>query len=153
MRLKLYRPVLLLPTIYPIVRVDSKTTDPSLQKDKLFCLGRTAENWFHNTETSFSYRTTLAYPDFSRLFGIHPDICDYGLGAVFLREKNKQIKTWKKPLAYASRLMSRSEANYSIMMLRITHRNGRLHSDADVLSRYPVEKAQYLEDDLRCLLS
>ncbi|KZS03950.1 Uncharacterized protein APZ42_033203 [Daphnia magna] len=45
---------------------------------------------------------TLAYPDFTRPFEIHPNACDYGLGAVLLQ----RINNIERPLAYASRLLS-----------------------------------------------
>ena len=132
---------------------------------------------------------TLAYPDPEAVFEIHPDACGYGIGAVLLQQQDGT----ERPLAFASRLMSSSERNYSItekeclaliwaikkfrpyifgcplkivtdhhalcwlqsktdlagrlarwsMVLTeykytITHKNGRLHNDADALSRYPV---------------
>ncbi|KZS01270.1 Uncharacterized protein APZ42_002122, partial [Daphnia magna] len=48
--------------------------------------------WEAPQETSFfalkqalARTATLAYPDFNRPFEIHPDACDYGLGAVLLQ--------------------------------------------------------------------
>ncbi|KZS06596.1 Uncharacterized protein APZ42_029928 [Daphnia magna] len=52
----------------------------------------------------------LAYHDFSRPFEIHPDACDYNLGALLLQ----RVDNVKRPLAYASRLLSKSESVYSI---------------------------------------
>ncbi|KZS00818.1 Uncharacterized protein APZ42_002732, partial [Daphnia magna] len=148
--------------------------------------------WEQPQEDSFEFlkqalvrAATLAYPDFSRPFEIHPDACDYGLGAVLLQ----RVDNVERPLAFASRLLSKSEANYSItekeclalvwavkkfrsyiwgmetlvvtdhhalcwlltkkdlagrlarwslqlqeFLLRIAHRSGRLHSDADALT-------------------
>lgn len=47
---------------------------------------------------------TLAYPNYSEPFQIHPDACGYGLGAVVLQKINGE----ERPIAYAS------ERNYSI---------------------------------------
>ncbi|KZS07216.1 Uncharacterized protein APZ42_029109 [Daphnia magna] len=146
----------------------------------------------------------LAYPDFSRPFEIHPDACDYGLGAVLLQ----RVDNVERPLADASRLLSKNEGNYSItekeclalvwavkkfrsyiwgmetlvvtdhhalcwlltkkdlagrlarwslqlqeFLLRIAHRNGRLHSDADALSRYPSDAPQELDEELQCMFA
>ncbi|KZS19711.1 Uncharacterized protein APZ42_013760 [Daphnia magna] len=146
---------------------------------------------------------TLAYPHFTRPFEIHLDACDYGLGTVLLQ----RVNIIERSLAYASRLLSPSESNYSItekerlalvwavkkfrsfvwgmdtlvvtdhhalcwlltkkdisgrltcwslqlqeFLLRIIHRNGRLHTDADAFSRYPVDAPQELDEQLHCTL-
>ncbi|KZS18244.1 Uncharacterized protein APZ42_015662 [Daphnia magna] len=51
----------------------------------------------------------LAYPDFSRPFEIHPNTCDYSLGAVLLQ----RVDNLERPLPYASRLLSKCESNFS----------------------------------------
>ncbi|KZS03741.1 Uncharacterized protein APZ42_033448 [Daphnia magna] len=146
----------------------------------------------------------LAYPGFSRPFEFHPDACDYGLGAVLLQ----RVDNVERPLAYSSRLLFKSESNYSItekeclalvwavkkfcsyiwgmetlvvtdhhalcwlltkkdlagclacwilqfqeFLLRIAHRNGRLHSDANALSRYPTDAPQELDEELQCMFA
>nr|CAH0102049.1 unnamed protein product [Daphnia galeata] len=110
----------------------------------------------------------LAYPDYSLEFEVHPDTCGYGVGAVLVQrqmgeerplafasrimmasERNysnteKEIVTdhhalcWlqsKKDLAVRlSRLaMQLMEYKYTI-----AYKDGRLHADADALSRYPL---------------
>ena len=42
-------------------------------------------------------------------FEIHVDACGYGLGALLIQRINEE----ERPLAYASRLMTASELNYS----------------------------------------
>ncbi|KZS03119.1 Uncharacterized protein APZ42_034227 [Daphnia magna] len=65
--------------------------------------------WEESQEVSFGLMkqalvsaATLAYPDFTKPFEIHPDACDYGLGAVLLQ----RVNNIESPLAYASRLLS-----------------------------------------------
>ena len=163
-----------------------------LTKEKtLFIWTSTHQESFDKLKKMLTEAATLAYPDPSAEFEIHPDACGYGIGAVLLQ---KQGGT-EKPLAFASRLMSRSEQNYSITEKEclaliwavkkfrqfifgcpikivtdhhalcwlqsktdlagrlarwsmtiseykyvITHRNGKLHQDADALSRYPLNE-------------
>ena len=52
----------------------------------------------------------LAHPDYNLPFEIHPDSCGYGIGAVLLQRKDGA----EKPSAFASRVMSACEQNYSI---------------------------------------
>ncbi|KZS10344.1 Uncharacterized protein APZ42_025213 [Daphnia magna] len=161
--------------------------------------------WKESQEVSFGLMKQaivsaafLAYPE------MHPDACDYGLGAVL----KLRVNNIERPLAYASRLLSLSESNYSItekeclalvwavkkfrsyiwgmntlvvtdhhalcwlltkkdlagrlarwslqlqeFLLRIIHRNGRLHTDADAFSRYPVDAPQEFDDQLQCTLA
>ncbi|KZS02853.1 Uncharacterized protein APZ42_034557 [Daphnia magna] len=73
--------------------------------------------WDKPQEDSFEYlkqalvrAATLAYPDFSRPFETHPDTCDYGLGSRLLQ----RVDNVERPLAFASRLLFKSKANYSI---------------------------------------
>jgi hypothetical protein len=161
-----------------------------LTKEKTLFIWTTAhQTSFDKLKELLSKAATLAYPDPSAEFEIHPDACGYGVGAVLL-QKQAGIE---RPLAFASRLMTPSERNFSItekeclalvwavkkfrpfiwgcpikivtdhhalcwlqsksdlagrlarwaMTLSehkytITHKNGKLHQDADALSRYPT---------------
>ncbi|KZS19690.1 Uncharacterized protein APZ42_013861 [Daphnia magna] len=52
----------------------------------------------------------LAYPDYGKPFDIHPDACEYGIGAELVQKSRKG----EIPVAFASRLLSATERNYSI---------------------------------------
>lgn len=140
----------------------------------------------------------LAYPDNTKPFEIHPDACEYGIGAALVQKG----ETGERPVAFASRLLSRTERNYSItekeclalvwavkkfhsyiwgtkvkvvtdhhalcwlttkkdlagILARwalsiqnyqpeIVYKSGRLHEDADALSRYPMDGIEDNDDE------
>ena len=161
-----------------------------LTKDKtLFIWGASHQKSFDELKERLANAAVLAYPDYSLEFEIHPDACGYGVGAVLVQRQMGE----ERPLAFASRIMTASERNYSItekeclalvwavkkfrffiwgrpirivtdhhalcwlqskkdlagrlsrwaMQLMeykytIAHKDGRLHADADALSRYPL---------------
>jgi hypothetical protein len=163
--------------------------------------GEDAEKSFQALKKALEGATRLAYPDNSKPFEIHPDDCDYGIGADLV-QKNAE---GERPIAFASRLLTKAERNYSItekecLVLvwavkkfhsyiwgaevkvvtdhhalcwlitkkdlagrlarwalsvqvyqpQIVYKSGRLHEDADALSRYPVttKGTEDDEDDL-----
>ena len=54
-------------------------------------------------------RPLLAYPDFGKSFAVEVDTSKLGLGAILLQES----ELGQRAVAYASRLCSPTEANYS----------------------------------------
>ena len=73
--------------------------------------------WQHEQSVSFELlkkrlvsAPLLGHPDLNKPMEIHPDACAYGIGALL----TQQSEGGEKPLAYASRLLSKSEENYSI---------------------------------------
>ena len=52
--------------------------------------------------------TVMAFPDFTKLFVLHTDASQEGLGAVFYQEQNGKLRV----LAYASTTLTPSEKNY-----------------------------------------
>ncbi|KZR98202.1 Uncharacterized protein APZ42_006494, partial [Daphnia magna] len=174
------------------------------KKGGCFAWEATQKASFFALKQALARAAILAYPDFSRPFEIHPDFCDYCLGAVLLQ----RVDNVERPLAYASRLLSKREGNYSItekeclalvwavkkfrsyiwgmetlvvtdhhalcwlltkkdlagrlarwslqlqeFLLRIAHRNGRLHSNADALSRYPTDAPHELDEELQFMFA
>ncbi|KZR99133.1 Uncharacterized protein APZ42_005124, partial [Daphnia magna] len=76
----------------------------------LFIWTPTQQEHFGKLKQMLAYAATLAYPDPTVQFEIHPDTCGYGIGAVLLQKQDGA----ERPLAFASRLMSRSKQNYFI---------------------------------------
>jgi len=54
----------------------------------------------------------MTYPDFSKRFILATDASDWGIGAV-LSQKDKE--NFEHPIAYASRLLSPPEQNYTVL--------------------------------------
>ena len=76
--------------------------------------------WTTNCQSSFerlkcllASPPVLAYPDFARTFVLHTDASDDGLSAVLEQDSDGQ----SHPLAYASRTLSKHEANYGVTEL------------------------------------
>ena len=147
------------------------------------------ERSFQTLKTALTSPPVFAHPNYQLPMELHCDACDYGIGVVLVQ----RISGEERVLAYASRLLSSAEKNYSIFekeclalvwavqklkiylwgskirivtdhhalcwLMRkrdlagrlarwslqlqdldneIVHRSGRLHSDADALSRYPT---------------
>jgi hypothetical protein len=77
----------------------------------------TVFDWVPDQESSFNIlkqalltAPVLAHPNYDLPMEIIPDACGYGIGAVLAQVVDGQ----EHPLAYASRLLSSSEINYSI---------------------------------------
>ena len=53
--------------------------------------------------------TILIFPDFTRLFRLETDACNYGVGAVLSQKRDKKYQ----PIAYWSRHLNKAQQNYS----------------------------------------
>jgi hypothetical protein len=158
-----------------------------------------AEKSFNTLHEALVKVTRLAYPEVEWPFEIHSDACDYGIGAALVQRD----ETGERPIAFASRLLTKAERNYSITEKEclalvwavkkfhcyiwgaevklvtdhhalcwlttkkdlagrlarwalsvqtnqpvIIYKSGRLHENADALSRYPIaEKGTDDEED------
>ena len=76
--------------------------------------------WGPNQDTAFQRLKEilfsppiLAYPDYGKPFELHVDASSHGLGAVLYQEQDGK----KRVISYASRSLSRPEANYSVHRL------------------------------------
>lgn len=162
------------------------------KKDVPFVWGPTQNNSFLALKEALTNAAVLAYPDYDEPMEIFSDACGYGIGAVL----SQRTQESERPLAYASRLLSKPELNYTITekeclaliwalkkfrsyiwgckikiitdhqalcWLRsktdlagrlarwslslqefdfvVVYRSGKLHDNADCLSRYPVDVA------------
>ncbi|XP_045027129.1 uncharacterized protein LOC123470647 [Daphnia magna] len=172
------------------------------KQGKSFCWGAEQKGSFNALKERLIEATQLAYPDYGKPFDIHPDACEYGIGAALVQKTGDG----ERPVAFASRLLSATERNYSItekeclalvwamkkfhcyiwgMTVRVVsdhhalcwlttkkdlagrlarwallvqgyepqvlYKSGKLHEDADALSRYPVGPAEE-EDESDSLL-
>jgi hypothetical protein len=77
-----------------------------VEKDSKFVWDLECESAFQKIKENWNRRLELNLPDMEKEFELETDASNIGLGAV-LRQENK-------PVAYISRSLSKSEANYSI---------------------------------------
>ena len=64
---------------------------------------------FHKLKELCSSTPVLAYPDYKQKFKLYTDASENGLGAVLTQIKDDNLE---RPVAYASRTLSKSERNY-----------------------------------------
>ena len=85
-----------------------------------------SEESFQRLKKLCSNTPVLAYPDYTKKFKLYTDVSESGLGAVLtqIKEDGKE-----RPIAYASRTLSKSERNYDAHKLEfltlkwsVTHR-------------------------------
>ncbi|KZR96317.1 Uncharacterized protein APZ42_009417, partial [Daphnia magna] len=81
-----------------------------MKQGKSFCWGEEQEGSFNALKERLIEATQLAYPDYGKPFDIHPDACEYGIGAAVVQKTGEGERT----VAFASRLLSATESNYSI---------------------------------------
>ena len=83
------------------------------KKGAVFTWGPTEKKSFNDLNEAMLTAVTLAHPHYDAPMEIYPDACTYGIGAVL----SQKIKGEERPIAYASRLLSKTERNYSISEL------------------------------------
>ena len=172
------------------------------KRANVFRWGEAEQNSFEILKERLLTPPILAHPNYQLPFEIHTDASGYGVGAILVQHQEGA----ERVIAYASRLLSSAEQNYSIsekeclalvwavekfkiyiwgnkiriltdhhalcwllkkknlagrlarwslqlqdLDLEIVHRSGKLHSDADALSRQPVDLPEQ-EQDIPMLL-
>jgi hypothetical protein len=80
------------------------------KKDRPFIWGTEQQASFDELKTLMTTTVILAFPEYDLPMEIHADACGYGLGCVLLQTINGA----ERPLAYASRILSDCENNYSV---------------------------------------
>lgn len=70
-----------------------------------FTWGKEEQASFTNLKFALANSALLSFPDYSVPFEVHPDACNFGLGAVLLQ----RIDGAERPLAYASRVLIAAE--------------------------------------------
>ncbi|KZR96601.1 putative KRAB-A domain-containing protein 2, partial [Daphnia magna] len=133
----------------------------------VFRWGESERNGFSELKAALLKAAQLAHPDYSKNFEVHPDACDYGIGAALMQERNGNpmpicfavkkfrpyiwgtkivIKTDHHALCW---LMTKQELSgrlerWSLSLqeydISIHYKKGSLHDDADALSRYPIQE-------------
>lgn len=78
---------------------------------KTFKWTRECEAAFMAIKSALTDQSVLAFPDFTKPFAMHTDASDVGLGAVLTQWDDKHQAP--RPIAYASRTLSKAERNYS----------------------------------------
>jgi len=173
------------------------------KKDSQFNWGPEQQQSFEDLKNALTHAPVLMHPRYDLPMEVIPDACGYGIGGVLAQT----IEGIEHPIAYASRLLSGSELNYSITEkeclglvwcltkfrnfiwgttvkvitdhqslcwlmtkrdlagrlarwslslqeydIQIFYRSGKLHDNADCLSRNPLEKEPEEKIDDRCLI-
>jgi hypothetical protein len=72
--------------------------------------GTTQRQSFTALKNALSAAVTLGQPNYDQPMELHPDACGYGIGCALVQK----VDGLERPLAFASRLLSKSECNYSI---------------------------------------
>jgi hypothetical protein len=80
------------------------------KKGTPFVWGEAQQHSFLALKKALTSAPILAHPDYESPMVIMSDACGYGIGAVLSQTKDGK----ECPLAYASRLLSKAEINYSI---------------------------------------
>ena len=174
-----------------------------IKQDAPFIWGEAQQNSFEKLKTALTTAPVLIHPNYEKEMEVIPDACGYGIGGILAQK----INGVEHPVAYASRLLTKSEQNYSITELeclalvwclkkfrgfiwgmkvniitdhqalcwlltkrdlagrlarwslaiqeydiQIMYRSGKLHDNADCLSRYPIEDAPQEQDADSCLM-
>ena len=79
-----------------------------LKKEAKFVWGQEQDQAFAKLKHYLSSPPVLAYPDYSMPFELYTDASNVGLGAVLMQNLNGKLK----PIAYASRILSKAESSY-----------------------------------------
>jgi RNase H-like domain found in reverse transcriptase/Integrase zinc binding domain/Reverse transcriptase (RNA-dependent DNA polymerase) len=91
---------------YPISQLLTKTSDKLWQPEH--------EKAFNELKERITNAPILTSYDPRAETEIHPDACDYGIGASLVQITEEDGKKVERPVAFCSRTMSKAEKNYSI---------------------------------------
>lgn len=84
-----------------------------MKQNTVFIWEKEQRESFEKLKQALADAATLNYPRRELPMEIYPDACGYGLGATL----SQKLDGIEKPLCFASRLLSKTEANYSITEL------------------------------------
>lgn len=80
-----------------------------LKKDEPFVWTSLQQSFFEILKTKLCEEPILQYPDFTETFNLTTDASNYAIGSVLSQGSNQD----DLPIAYASRILNKSEINYS----------------------------------------
>ena len=106
-----------------------------LKKDRPFTWTDAQENSFQSLKSSLTRAPILVFPNFTKPFELYTDASALGLGAV-LMQKGDSSKS--HPIAYASRVLTSAEANYSITEQETLGVIWALKHFRDLIKGYPI---------------
>ncbi|UYV68394.1 hypothetical protein LAZ67_5004196 [Cordylochernes scorpioides] len=133
-----------------------------LSKGTKFEWNTAQEGAFRNLKIALTSKPVLGHFDDDAPTELHTDASGYGIGAVLAQKQGSD----EKVIAYASRTLLRAEQNYSTTESRlarwalrlqeydvsIVYKTGRMHQDADCLSRNPLKHTEEnFNDDIPIL--
>ena len=81
-----------------------------LKKNEPYVWGQEQESAFHTLKAGLGQEPLLIFPDYTQEFVLSTDASSYGLGAVLQQERDGLLR----PIAFASKLMTKCERNYSV---------------------------------------
>ena len=87
---------------HPLTELTKQTTN--------FEWGVDQQQSFSALKDALAAAATLSQPNYDLPMELHPDACGYGIGCALVQK----VDGLERPLAFASRLLSKSECNYSI---------------------------------------
>ncbi len=93
------------------------------------------EKAFRDLKVALTNAPVLAFPDYSLPFILYTDASSLGVGAVLMQHS---VHGKHRPIAYASRTLTRAESNYSVTHQEILAVVWALKHFRDIILGYPI---------------
>ncbi len=106
-----------------------------LRKDVSFHWDSLQEKTFQDLKVALTNAPVLAFPDYSLPFILYTDASFLGVGAVLMQHN---VHGKHRPIAYASRTLTRGESNYSVTHQETHAVVWALKHFRDIILGYPI---------------